>query len=211
LKPRPTRVVVFGMPRTATTAVQRVVADHYGLENLGEIGTNLNHSDKDPKDNTKILRSTDRWCAKFLSQVQHTDVVDLWQARGVDCVIITRRKHLADAICSLHIAGIVGRYHHEEPVRFLEGWRCEIPKSTVEYWIQHIYQPFEQTCRELENTKIPVTTVLKEDFESGSTIIVADDTLAIHQSHKYYLEFRIDYPVLVQNYDQIRSWTEQFD
>jgi hypothetical protein len=204
-----TKILIFGLPRTATTAIQLTLTKLFKLVSLSE-----------PFCGNKIDNDVYGWAATQQNCVMKLLTTNLYQKsrekidtvklckQGFSNVIVTQRSNLVDCCISLYYAERIAKQYHYEKPESVEHIRFEVDISFVKPWLTEISM-YYQVIDELQQNQIEF-----EIFDYDLYIQGKPQTISGHQIVKAnniaYVHAEIDYIALCSNYQEVKLLIEDY-
>jgi hypothetical protein len=202
------KILVFGMPRTGSTIIQKFLGTYYRIDNYNEPYTG--------DVNQKELGDPYQWTAnlsdgiiKVLSvNLDYIDFKKLINTANFDFVILTTRKNLTDSCVSLYYAQLLNQYHYTQlpDHSMLTTFICPI-EDHVTAWIRQ----YKQYLLEVQFLKDTNTLYYEIDYDdylnnvplkiNGKEIV----TVNIKSHLKATVHTNFDYKTLCLNYHEIEK------
>ena len=200
------RVVVYGMPRTGTTVMQAAISHRFDLAYLGEIHETDSLT---PGVSVPWTQKHKSWCAKFLTNSVGSRLADHVAACDPQYMVIMRRERLADAVCSMHLARHIGKWHHHRPFRYQKIQPLLIPEQAVIYWINFVYYPYLKDVEQIESWAVEKRWYTQEHIEAGGEIEIANNIFTINKDDTNTVASGIDYTKIIQNYCRVEQMVSE--
>lgn len=202
-------ILIFGLPRTATTQLQTQLSIIFSFDNLIEPfndpqqGFNPSGSGYSQHNDPYLWSSkkTNTVMKLLAQQLYWISIEKLLATDAFDPVIITDRRNLTDCCLSLYLAEQRNQYHYVS-VPSIEPFECD--PGFVTKW-KLMYNKFKDACDWIERNQIPYTKIYYEDYvqdhahEIGNVRFRASDTV------NRLVNAQISYKDLCVNYAQIKQ------
>lgn len=197
------KILVFGLPRTATTVLQFWLAQQHKIDNLVEPYHKINFDNADDIYDwtTNVSNGVIKLLTTNLITFSNLNINKL-VSLGFDKVMVTSRKNLTDCCLSLYYAqNVTKKYHYEEDeqvqqilfdvdVNFLSAWRLEMEK-------------YSQTLKQLTDAGIKFEIV---DYDYVCSL---SKTRKVFQ--KPFVSTEIDYAKLCTNYIECKQIIDEYE
>ena len=200
------KVLIFGMPRSGTTVLQK---------HLGQTLNIMSYSEPfgDQEYRTQIgdpyqwAAGLSRAVVKVLAQnLDYVDLIKLINQGKFDSVVVTKRKNLADLFASLYYAEQVTRnYHYTNQPDINNIVPFSVPAEFVDGYLVP-YRWYLQALQQLEQYRIPYTIFDYDQYCAGNTQIIQGVEFCLTNENNYQIDTvsaRIDYRQVCLNYNQI--------
>lgn len=200
------KILIFGLPRSGTTVLQKYLAKSLQLRSYSEP-----FSDQDYREQ---IGDPYQWAAslphaiiKVLAQnLDYVDLTKLIEAGNFDSVVVTKRTNLTDICVSLYYAEQVTRNYHytskpdsiapfQVPLEFIDGFL--VP-----------YRWYCNAMKQLDNLKIPYAIFDYDHYEAGMSQMVNGVEFCLDKEVNYGIDTvsaNIDYSKICINYNKIES------
>lgn len=157
------KILVFGMPRSGTTVLQRQLAELFGLDNLVEPALD------------EYLKSPYHWVGnqnncviKYLSMTlvyspffKFKRLIDHGK---FDLIVLTERNNLTyGCISSFYAQKVVGRFHYHTGKSYPKSSKFECDIAFVDVWIRS-YKKYLESKQFLDKTNTPYTVIKFDDY-----------------------------------------------
>lgn len=225
---RPRRVVLYGMPRSASSVTLELICQKLGLQNFGEINNPevLNnqrfsfmyspqrlaqaHSDgfsAVPQGKAMIpwLQQREPWGIKFGTNHVGTDLAEYLQALRPDHVVITHREDPVTGFLSLCWAQQHQIYHHQGRRRSMPPGQQYIDPVLAESWVATTYKPYLRDCEVIHGTGLDIKIWTKEHIESGGELSLGDWYFSLHEFRGKTVASGFDYRAWCLNIQEIQN------
>ena len=201
----PSKILIFGLPRTKTTVLQISLAKIFGLKNYNELFTDAGLHDADQ------IYSRAESCTNCVVKLLVTNLVtaptvnflSLWEC-GFDHLVITQRSNWTDIVASLFYAEkIINRYHHCESTE-IPLIEFSISEDFLDSFLLSIdlwYQVLDQ----IHQSNIKYDVVTYDDYIPGHEQKVANFTFDPSHVIVPFVDSGINYQIICKNYKEIQN------
>lgn len=204
------KILIFGLPRTATTVFQQQVAQLFNVENLSEpfCGDN-NISDwykwaKQQENCVMKVTSTNLYQYKDLN----VNIYDLYKQGKFTHLVITQRKNLTDCCASLFYAErVLKKYHfthNEQPRRV----RFSVDDEFLNFWLIGLKE-YYQNLNMLRKNSIHCE-LLDYDLYTQCIPQKIFDQAIIPTGYTQFARHEIKYDRLCVNYQEITTTIDNY-
>jgi hypothetical protein len=197
------KILIFGMPRTATTQLQIQLNKYYQLTNLVEPFTYNKYGIDSSTDPYIWTTQQSRYVMKLLgTNLFYIDIEKLILAGQFDTIVITKRKNVADLCLSLYVAQQRKQYHHTI-LPDIKSFTCD--ENFINDWIK-TYNKFNECVDLLNKNNVKYDIVYYEDYVNNQPIVINHTTFKINESKETpYLNTAIPYKDLCTNYNEVEN------
>ena len=200
------KLLIYGMPRTATTLLQLQLAQRFDLPMLGEP---LNPGSEQYHGAAWALKQP---CGvmKILTGESVPDLDEYIPQGEFTSVLITCRRNLIDCCISLYMTTIVGYHFEKSPDAQIDP--ILVPREHVDHWIRYIARPYFQQLRHWQECGDNYQVLYYEDIVQGLTFFVEGnivDTKSLAPTRFVASEF--DYVRMCKNYAEVRNIIQTTD
>jgi hypothetical protein len=202
------KVLIFGLPRTGSTILQKQLSTHLHLKNFNEPFSlfNLENQTSELEDvYTQLSKQTDYVIKLLTVHLEFVDFDKVLATGPFDLIVLVSRKKLVDCCVSLYYAQhVVQIYHykHKPNLSTIQPFVC--PIRFVEKWIQQYleYQKIEKMLQDQPS----VTTVYYEDYCTGISQKIANVDIDIKNNLCFEsVATEIPYNILCSNYNEVKE------
>ena len=200
------KLLIYGMPRTATTLLQLQLAQRFDLPMLGEP---LNPGSEQYR-GADWAQQQSRGVMKILTGEYVPDLDTYIPESGFSTVLVTCRRNLIDCCISLYMTSLVGYHFEHSPNVQIDP--VLVPREHVDHWIRYIARPYFQQLRHWQERGDNYQVLYYEDIVRGLTFFVEGnivDTKSLAPTRFVASEF--NYVRMCQNYDEVRSIIQTTD
>lgn len=197
--------MIFGLPRTKTTALQIQLGGIFAIKSYSEaynphIGKCIN---QDPYEWTRnIEHGVVKLLTGNLIERPELNFTELWNV-GWDRLVITRRQNLADAACSLYYADhVAGQYHYESHQAVPQHQFDMDLKWLGRRWYNEMHMWY-QSQREIRDLCIDYDIVDYDSYVPGVFQTVAGRRFAQGGIENSYVDTKLNYTELCRNYTRV--------
>ena len=198
------KILVYGIPRTGSTIIQKCISHYYAVDNYNEI---YNVPIEGHDDIYQWTSDLFNGVVKLLSSNLYTvDFEKLIKIGNFDFVVLTTRKNLTDSCVSLYYAELTKQYHftqlpnHDSITSFI----C--PTMFAVYWIQQ-YKRYQLSVQFLKDTNIPLFEVDYDDLLNDIPLKINGEKITTVDSKTLSptINPNFDYKTLCLNYYKIEK------
>jgi hypothetical protein len=200
------KILIYGMPRTATTLLQLQLAQRFSLPMLGEP---INPGSEQYQGET-WARDQSQGVMKILTGESVPDLTEFIPQGNFSSVLITCRRNLIDCCISLYFTNVVGYHFESSPELKIDP--VVIPREHVDHWIRYIARPYFQQLRQWQETGDNYQVLYYEDIVRGLTFFVEGnivDTKGLAPTRFVASEF--NYVRMCKNYDEVKNIIQTTD
>lgn len=213
---RPRRIIVYGMPRSASSVTLELICQKLKLQNFGEINnpeimenhrfafmysperrTNLYHpgfsSVPQGPDMIPWLQQREPWAVKFLTNHAGTELAMYLRELKPQHVIITHRQDAVAGFLSLCWAQQHQIYHHRGRPRPAGTKQQYIDPVLAESWVENVYRPYLRDCDIIHAADTDVKVWSKEHIESNGELELAGHYFTLQEFRGRTVPSDIDY------------------
>lgn len=203
------KILVLGMPRTATTQLQLQLSIDCKIKNLSEPfrvdepgGTPYVDGDRNIDLYTWVAQQKNCSIKLLATDLFTIDMLKIVEVGNFDLIVLTKRKNLTDCCLSLFVAEKINKYHHTtQPT--IDPFLCDI--EFVKDWI-NTYNKFNSGIATLDKLGIKYHTVYYEDYINDKEITINNVALKMSASVNIpYLNTNIPYGDLCLNYNEVKT------
>lgn len=222
------RVIVYGMPRSATSVVLELICQKFHLQNFGEINNpellannrfasmysperlaqahSIDFGDI-PQGDAMIpwLATREPWAVKFITNHVGTELVRYVQALDPQHVIIMDRQDPVQAFLSLSWAQHTQIYHHRRRPEAKTRTPQRIDPDLARSWKQNIWQPYQRDRTALVESGAPVKVWLKEHVERNGELELSGVYFSIAEFRGRTVASDMDYAPWCTNLREIQD------
>lgn len=199
-------IVIFGMPRTGTHALQLSIAHHFKIQNHGElfgIKGKVNNLDQAgawfDNNNSGVVKI-------LAGQSGITDLGTIESAIFKNHIVISDRLDLVESCVSLYYASQSNQYHYSKRRKQRNTTKFTIPAEWVEGWVNGNLIPFRQTVDRWTAAGLKFSRVVYEDLIADKNITVVESTFKLSDFADLPTDpSNIDYGNLCLNYKEIQA------
>lgn len=207
------KVLIFGLPRTKTTAVQLDISQSLNLPNWSEAFS--------PTHGACINQDPYAWSRGILSGVVKLLTIDLrkrpglnfndiW-ATGWDRLVITQRRNMAHTACSKWYADNISKRYH-----FTRGDQVPQQQFTLDRgWLENLWlsemQHWWNTLRIVRELGIEHDVIDYDSYNVGTCQSVAGHVFTQDPKENNLMPNGLDYTQLCQNYSEVEAWIKSVE
>ena len=201
------KILVFGMPRTGSTIIQKCIRTYYEIDNYNEMYTiKIKEKSNDLYQWTSTLSNG---IVKLLSiNLDDVDFEKLINLGNFDFVILTTRKNLTDSCVSLYYAELIKQYHFSQLPNYSTMPSFTCPTEFAVNWIRQCKQ-YQLSVQWLKDTKTPLFEIDYDDFLNNVPLKINGEEIVLTDDLKRKLEATINsnfnYKTLCLNYYEIEK------
>jgi hypothetical protein len=204
-----TKILIFGLPRTATTAIQLELSQLFKIQSLSEpfCGDKVSNNILDwtlTQQNCVMKLLTTNLCQQSTAKI---NTVELCK-QGFTHIIVTQRSNLVDCCISLYYAErIVNKYHYEklDPVKHVQ---FNVDLEFVTGWLTEV-GVYYQVIAELQKNHIGFEIFDYDLYIQGKTQNISGHQIIV-SSKLDYVHSDIEYPTLCNNYQEVKLLIEEY-
>ena len=214
------KILIFALPRSGTTIIQKIIADLFKISNLIEPFNNpgLGFNPANPKLINGQPADLYKWTNQQLVGVMkllainltYVDVDKLLTVGNFDRVVIIERRNLVDCCISLCLAEQKSKYHYtEDETVNIDPFECS--GEFVDYWID-MYSRYLTALAQIKNNNIPYDTIYYEDFMddqvqhvAGAELQLSKMTDHVFKNSKKMVSLNLPYKKLCVNYQEVEE------
>jgi hypothetical protein len=200
------KILIFGMPRSGTTLLQKHLAQSLNLWGYKEPFSDQEYrtSIGDPYQWAANLNHA---VVKVLAQnLDYVDLVKLINAGKFDSIVVTKRKNLTDLCISLYYAEQITRnYHYTNQSKIENIVPFLVPTEFINGYLVP-YRWYLNTMQEIDQHKIPYITFNYEQYQAGETQIIHGVEFCLAKESNYGIDTvasNINYRQVCLNYNEI--------
>jgi len=193
------KILIFGMPRTGTTILQKMLAQDCRVLNLIEP---FNCPGLD--DPVQWAFEVKRGVIKLLAQnLDFVDFNKLIQQVKFDCIVVTQRQNFTDIVVSLYYAQYVANQYHytETPV----AMPFDVPLDYVnDMWVWREW--YYQKLSWLQEQSVPYEIFDYDQYCNNGVQLIAGKKIINCKQKNYELNSvsaDIDYKIFCTNYQAV--------
>lgn len=199
------KILIFGMPRSGTTLLQKRLA-----QSLNLWGYNEPFSDQEYRaslgDPYQWVANLDHAVIKVLAQnLDYLNLVKLINTGKFDFVV-TRRKNLTNLCISLYYAEqIIKNYHYTSQPKIEDIIPFSVPTEFINGYLVP-YRWYLNAIQEIDQHKIPYSIFDYEQYQAGETQIIHGVEFCLAKESDYRIDTvasNIDYRQVCLNYNEI--------
>jgi hypothetical protein len=227
MKPRSRlrRVIVYGMPRSATSVTLELICQKFGLQNFGEINNPEILSNNrfafmyspermaqahavdfgsvpQGRDMIPWLQAREPWAVKFITNHVGTDLVSYVQALAPDHVVVLDRQDLVACFLSLCWAQRTQVYHHRT-VPMAQQKPQRVDPELARSWVTNILLPFQRDLAALRQLDCGLRVWTKEHVENNGELELSGVYFSIAEFRGRTVASELPYRSLCSNEAEI--------
>ncbi len=202
------KILIFGLPRSGTTVLQK----HLG-RTLGITGYSEPFSDNEYRitigDPYQWVSQLSSCVIKVLSQnLDYIDLTRLISVGNFDSIVVTHRSSLTDLIISLYYAEqVVHQYHYTHPQDVETITPFVFPLEFINS-VMVPYQWYQTTINELDKNLIPYTVFDYDKYQAEELQIINGVEFCLSKETEYGIDTvsaNISYSKICLNYNEIKT------
>lgn len=215
------KILIFAMPRSGTTIIQKIIAIHlckipnliepFNDPILGFNPANPKLVNGQPVDLYKWTNQQLVGVMKLLAiNLTYVDVDSLLTVGNFDRIVIIERRNFVDCCISLCLAEQQSKYHYtEDETVNIDPFECS--SEFVDCWID-MYRQYQTALAQIKNNNVPYDTIYYEDFMDGQVQYVSGAELQLSnladdlfKNSKKMISLNLPYKKLCINYQEIEE------
>ena len=203
------KILIFGLPRTATTVIQLELVHLFDVTSLREPFC----GDYIAKDVYTWAQAQQNCVMKLLTTnlcQQSTEKIDIVKLikQGFTHVIVTQRSNLADCCASLYYAERVAQQYHYERSDTVKQVAFTVDTDFLNNWLIEV-GIYYQTLNELTQNQLHYTVIDYDLYiQDHLQLVDGHELKATHSTA--YVDPQIDYSNLCANYQEIKLSIEEY-
>ena len=201
------KILVFGMPRTGSTIIQKCIGNYYNIPNYNEPYTGAEVR-KELGDIYNWTSNLPVGIVKLLSvNLDHVDFKKLINTANFNCIILTTRKNLTDSCVSLYYAETIKQYHFTQLPNYsiMPTFTCPVDYATG--WIQY-YKQYRLSVQFLKDTNTLYFEIDYDDYLNDVPIQINGKEIIVRNIKEKLgptIHSNFDYKTLCLNYYEIEK------
>jgi hypothetical protein len=205
------KILVFGMPRTGSTIIQKCIGNYYKIENYIEPYTSLLNRER-LGDVYQWTSSLPSGIIKLLSvNLDHVDFKKLINTANFNFVILTTRKNLTDTCVSLYYAEFINQYHFTQlpDYSIMPSFMCPIDDAIS--WIRY-YKRYQSMITFLKDAKILHFEIDYDDYLNNVPLKINGEEIVTTNINPHLtatVNSNFDYKTLCLNYHEIKKLIDE--
>jgi hypothetical protein len=170
------KILVFALPRSGTTIIQRHIARNFKIPNLVEPFIDTHMGKKFIGNDLVTLyewtKAQSTGIIKLLGiNLWDVDTTTLLSEGNFDQIVIIERKNLTDCCISLYLANSLNKYHYiRDDLVNIDFFKCDI--IFVNNWIS-MYKKYLIELEKIKNSNIPFDIISYDNFINDQVQYVA--------------------------------------
>jgi hypothetical protein len=203
------KILIFGLPRTGTTLLQKQLSNFYNLKNTNEPFATESQAVEDPvawahDQNNCVIKLLTSNPVYYTDCLEKFDTVELIKNGNFDCVIVTVRKSLADCCISLFYAERkTGQYHYRDSKFDHREFTCDL--EFVDNWMNHSYKKFSNILNKMQKENVPFKKIYYEDYVNNVEQDINGMKFKSSDCHTATLNLNLPYQNLCLNYTEVQN------
>lgn len=200
-------ILIFGLPRTATTALQLDLARLLAVKNLNEafcgdaIADNV-YEWTQAQQNCIMKLLTTNLC---LQNTENIDFIKLINS-GITDLVVTQRNNLADTCVSLYYAERIANQYHYLPTDQVKNFTFEVGQEFLTSWLVEL-DMYHQILNRLKQQQITYDLFDYDTYVNQQPQNILGYTVGTKKYHNY-IHTNINYTDLCSNYQEVKTKIE---
>jgi len=200
------KILIFGLPRTGTTVLQKHLGRSLNIKGYNEPFNDSEYR-KNIGDPYQWVEKLDRGIIKVLAaDLDYVNLKDLISAGKFDSIIITHRRSLTDLCISLYYAEqVTQQYHYIEPPTSIIPFI--FPLEFIDT-VMVSYRWYKETLNNLNKNSIPYTVFDYDKYQEGALQIINGVTVCSTTESTYTIgtvSANIPYSTVCLNYKEVKT------
>jgi hypothetical protein len=200
----PSKILIFGLPRTKTTMIQQHLSKLFRLQNLNELFTDagMHPAEEIYRRAKSCQRCVVKLLVTNLVTAPAVDFLSIWNC-GFDHLVITQRSNWTDIVASLFYAEkIINQYHHDGSYE-IPLIKFSVTEDFLDAFLQEI-DVWHKVLDQIQESNIKYDVVTYDHYEPGQQQIIANIKFDPGNIITPFVDTRIDYQRICQNYQEIK-------
>ena len=222
------RVMVYGMPRSASSVTLELICQKFRLQNFGEINNpeilanhrfasmyspqrlaeahDIGFSDV-PQGDAMIpwLREREPWAVKFITNHVGADLVRYAEALNPQHVVIMDRADPVQGFLSLCCAQQTQVYHHRRKPDSNTLTARRIDPELARSWCDNVWRTYQRDRRALLESGLDCRVWLKEHIESNGELELGGVYFSLSEFRGRTVASELDYAAWCTNLPEIQA------